>query len=283
MSSWQISILTYVTSSSRLRRQLLSLCPTQLSPGDDVLAKTESVYREAQAQLARAVGGSNALALAGALVDDDAPSRPSTSISSKSAAEAAAASAKRDLPHQKLGLLRALLSIGDLAHSLFILAQYPFLVSAYPDLADLLLRLLAESIAPAYATISVAKEKSQYSHDFTAAKPKFVPATTAASKVAPVAPATMLLSGSAFPDPNKEFVFFFADWRERLPKAQDWEEVLEVLELFLPFVGVFVSRNFSLYTKLCRIISRDIRVRVSSLLRASQEANRTRRTSTTIA
>lgn len=257
-----ISILMCVLSLD-LMNAGTDLCHAQLSPDDDVLAKTEAVYRDAQAQLTRAVGGSNALAQAGALVDDDAPSRPSSSTNSKAAADAAAASAKRDLPHQKLGLLRALLSIGDLEHSLFILAQYPFLVPAYPDLADLLLRLLDESIAPAYATISVAKEKGQYSHDFTAAKPKFVPASTAASKVAPVTPVNTYLSGRAFPDPNKEYVFFFADWKERLPKAGDWEEVLEVLELYLPFVGVFVSRNFSLYTKLCRIISRDIRVRFS--------------------
>ncbi|KAI5476268.1 Tho2 protein [Pseudohyphozyma bogoriensis] len=235
---------------------------THLSPDDEDLAKLDGQYRDEQAQLARNVGGGNALAMAGALADDDAPaaSPSSSAAAAKAAAAEAAAKAKRALPNQKLGLLRALLSIGDLPHSLFILSQYPVLTSANLDVADLLLRLLAQCIQPAYDTISISKANAQYAAEFVAPKAKFTAASTSASAPKASKPASVAyqLTGKALPNPTKSEVFFFAEWKSRLPKAGDWDEVLVVLELLLPFISVFTSRDFPLYSKLCRIICADV-------------------------
>lgn len=241
-----------------------SFATPQLSPGDEELKKVDGRYRDQQAQLARAVGGNNALANAGALVDDDAPKRPSTTAG---ASATAAAAAKRDLPNQKLGLLRALLSIGDLSHSLFILSQFPALAPANLDVCDLLLRLLSVSVERAYHSISISQGKSHYIEDCIAPRQKFVQPSTSTQPEKPptAAPVHTYLSGRAFPDPNKNYVFFFAEWTDRLPKAGDWDETIQVLELFLPFVGVFISRDFPLYTRLCRIIVRDLKALLLSL------------------
>lgn len=248
-----------------------------MSPDDSELLLIESKYREEQAELARSVSGANALAMAGALADDDTPATPSSSSKSSANATLSGRNAPHPttvLPNQKLGLLRALLSTGDLNHSTFILAQFPFLVHANPDVADLILRLLKESIAPAYEMISVRRdqEKAKLLADLTSPRVKYVSSKSSSSavngsilpastptKVLPK-PLVTHLSGKAFPDPNKNSVFFFADWKDRLPKAHDWDEVAQVLGLFLPLVQVQVSRNFSVFTKICRIISSDLKV-----------------------
>ncbi|GAA5887200.1 hypothetical protein JCM5296_004560 [Sporobolomyces johnsonii] len=247
---------------------------SHLSPNDADLLKIDARYRDEQAQLARSVGGANALAMAGALADDDVPIRPSTPSSTAAAAAPAASSSTapppppRDLPNQKLGLLRALLSIGDVTHSLFILSQYPFLVPAFPDLADLLNRLLSVSVQPAYETISIVRSKEQWIDELTAPKPRFTVDSKGEKKVLPPT-RQVALTGDAFPDPRKDWTFFFHAWKERTPKAGDWEGVLVVLEkTFMPFISVFVSRDFTLFTKLCRMMVKDL----------SQEPDSPRRT-----
>lgn len=235
-----------------------------LSPTDEDLAKLESKWRDEQAQLARSVGGANALAMAGALVDDEAPAAkpaPSTSLNGAASTSTAPTPPARDLPNQKVGLLRALLTIGDITHAFFILGQFPFLVSAFPDIADLLNRLAHVSIDPAYAGISLSRQHSQYADEFKAAKPKVTVDSKGEKKV------TMLerkpaLTAEAFPDPRRDWTFFFPRWPERVPRAGDWAEVVRLLEdMYLPLVKVFVARDFKLFTKLTRIAVADLSVR----------------------
>lgn len=227
-----------------------------------MVAKIDTLYRDEQEKLARSVGGANALAMAGALVDDEAPAKATPASASAAAKAAAAASAAKTpcaLPNQKLGLLKALLTLGDVTHSLFILAQFPYLVPANLDIADLLNRLLSVAIQPAYNEIALTRSHTDFQAEFQATKPKYV----APDKQRTTTPSRIVtqLTHKPFPDPNKKLLFFFPAWSSCMPKAGDWEEVLTVLEkLFLPLIGVFISRDFSLYTKICRIIVRDLSV-----------------------
>lgn len=196
--------------------------------------------------------------MAGALADDEIkPASTSTPTAKEPAAPILSIAA--ELPTQKLGLLRALLSIGDVSHSLFILAQFPFLVPAYLDLADLLLRLLTESINPAYATISISRNMEEHAEEIRTTKNRYSLATKSLIKPAPP---PEVLSGRAIPrsDVNRNYVFFFAEWKDRLPRCEGWEDSLEILEVYLPLIGVFISRDFSLFTKICRIVVRDLEV-----------------------
>ncbi|KAL8281053.1 hypothetical protein RQP46_006411 [Phenoliferia psychrophenolica] len=224
-----------------------------LSPDDAELAKVDGRYRDEQEQLARSCGGSNALAMAGALVDDDAPRRAPV------ATAAAAAAAARALPNQKAGLLRALLSIGDVQHAFLILAQYPTLAAANPDICDLLLRLLNVAVAPAYDLIALARvTKGQYLPECNAPRQKFVAPSSSGTKPVKAAPATTHLTGRALGDPNKDELFFFAEWNDRVHKCEDFDQVLSTLETYLPILNVFISRDFPLYTRVCRIIKHDL-------------------------
>ncbi|GAA5874250.1 hypothetical protein JCM16303_005789 [Sporobolomyces ruberrimus] len=237
---------------------------SHLSPSDDDLTKIDAKYRDEQAQLARSVGGANALAMAGALVDDEAASvskagpsgTPTTS--SKTASASAPIAAPQDLPNQKVGLLRALLVVGDTTHAWFILAQWPILVHAFPDIADLLNRLLTVSIDPAYGPASISRKHSQWAEEFRAEKSRSVLDAKGEKKVL-IPEIKRLITGEAFPDIRGEWTFFFSGWTERIPKAGDAEEALFVLEkTFMPLLGIFVARDFSLLTKICRIISHDL-------------------------
>ncbi|GAA5964710.1 hypothetical protein JCM3765_004364 [Sporobolomyces pararoseus] len=244
-----------------------------LSPSDTDLSKLDSKYREEQAQLARAVGGANALAMAGALVDDEAPTSATTNskggatstttpVASSSKSTSTSASAPtvppQDLPNQKVELLKALLVVGDITHSLFILAQWPILVHAFPEIADLLNRLLSVSIEPAYESISLSRRHSQWKEEFKAEKSRTMLDSKGEKKVL-IPEIKRSLTGQAFPNPRGSWTFFFPQWNERSPKAGDAEEVLTVLEkTFMPFLGIFISRDFSLLTKICRIIKIDL-------------------------
>lgn len=237
--------------------------PLQLSPNDDELMKVHTRYRDEQANLASSVGGANALAMAGALADDEPSSKAASSTTAAATASTSAPAPTpllaQEVPAQKISLLRALLSIGDISHSLFILAQFPFLVPAYLELSDLLLRLLSESIRPAYDSISVTKRTGDFGRGIRTTRDRF---STVSKSIVKPARTTEYLSGRALsrPDSNKDYVFFFAEWKDRLPRCEGWEDSLEVLEVYLPFIGVFISQDFSLLTKICRILVKDFEV-----------------------
>ncbi|GAA5893597.1 hypothetical protein JCM8208_000838 [Rhodotorula glutinis] len=250
-----------------------------LSPDDKALTAMDAAWREDQAHKARSAGGANALAMAGALVDDEAPaakppaagasSSSSAASSSTAAAAAAAASAApaRDPPNQRLGLLEALLSIGDSTHAFFILSTFPFLARVFPRVADLVNRLVAASIAPAYDPLSPSSGNgpaAQYAAEFTA--PRNRPSASSSGTKAPsaVLPPPQqqqpTLTGSAFPNAQRgTWTFFFPRWTERVPRAQGPEGVVELLEkVYLPFVGIHVARDFATFTKIVRVAVADL-------------------------
>lgn len=101
-----------------------------LSPNEEGMNKLHAKHRQAMsAKLSSA--RANALSMAAPLTDDADPSSVRKD-SSKSAADAA----PKEPPYQTVGLLRALLALGDMRHALIILARYPWLCSAFDEIAD---------------------------------------------------------------------------------------------------------------------------------------------------
>ena len=224
----------------------------QLTPDDATLAKTEDNYRAEQDRKAAAVGGGNALAMAAALADDEdedpatAASKKAQNAATSAAAAAAAPAPARPPPHQRLALLRALLSIGDVTHALFILSTCPALVPAHPDLGALLNRLLAVALGPALAPVSFAAAHPDAAAHLACKRanfPRLGPRLTTDALEKVVA--------------GTEFAFFFPAWQERIPKAGEVDEVLDRLELILPFTGVLIVRDFTLYSKILRLLRHD--------------------------
>ena len=155
---------------------------------------------------------------------------------------------EKEAPNQKLGLLNALLSVGALRPAISILSKLPWMVDAYPEIADLLLRVLKHSIGPLYASLPSPLDKLT---SFTKPRARFgatgvVPAPERRPQLtlwAPTPPSTSAI----------EFVFFFPDWVQRVPTCTSFEDLVDVLEPLMRFIGLHISRDPSFLTKLLRL------------------------------
>nr|VWP00540.1 Palmitoyltransferase AKR1 (EC (Ankyrin repeat-containing protein AKR1) [Ganoderma boninense] len=172
---------------------------------------------------------------------------------------------EKEAPNQKLGLLNALLSVGALRPAISILSKFPWMVDAYPELADLMIRVLKHSIVPVFDTIAPQKDKTA-----SFAKPRARYGATGLvspperrrqlTLVAPTPPSTSTV----------DFVFFFPDWAQRIPMCSTYDDLIDVLEPLMRFVGLHVSRDPSFFTKLLRVGRRHI----TSTLDVDPETNK---------
>ena len=161
-------------------------------------------------------------------------------------------------PNQKVGILKALLGIGDLKSSLFILSKFNWLVGPHPEIADLLLRILNVVLEPAYAHLSrassgVSRGFSQRQSFYSTTEKKIVPAATLPTYL------TAWACHGAVPGCN--FNYFWAEWKERLPISENVEEVMSTVVHLLRFVGPQAHRNMAFLTKLIRLGASDLSTR----------------------
>jgi THO complex subunit 2 len=154
---------------------------------------------------------------------------------------------EQPLPNQKVGIVKALLSLGDLEHALLILSRYPRLTASYPELADLLCRLIHVMIEDVYAPFSPSTHHSQLSRskDFAYRYPP--PSKTEVSIVRTLTPNLPLATSS------QRFEYFYADWKQDLVRCQTALDIIEFVKPILTLVGVRIHRDTVLVAKLCRI------------------------------
>lgn len=157
----------------------------------------------------------------------------------------------KDPPNQKSGLLKALLSMGAIRPSLFILSKFPWLVASHPELADIFLQMIRVSLSPIYEPLSFASRavsaKSQPHTGRIIIESGHAPKILAKKKLlvvqAPVPP------GNNFTD----FVYFYPAWDRTVPICTTRAEISNVIEPLMRFVGVNAYRDVGLLTRLCRI------------------------------
>lgn len=247
----------------------------QLPPqSDDDFSKLKDKYRdEISDRIANA--RSNALAMAGMLLDDTEPPPPKAASSltiagSASGASAAAPSpavpvAPSDPPNARLGLLRALLSIGAFKPAYWILSNHSWICEPVPEIADLLLRLLNHSIAPYYDSFVspfAGKKENVEEKRASLCRPRQRYSLTD-KKIVPPPSAAYAITGKPFDHPRsqagywREQVYFFAEWQDRLPRCNTAAEVLEVVGPLLKIIGVHASRNRAFFVHLLRIAKQE--------------------------
>jgi THO complex subunit 2 len=182
------------------------------------------------------------LAMAAPLESVVSSSKPKTTAPSETRVE------PKQLPNQKSGLLSALLSIGALRPAFAILSKFPWLVDAYPEIADLVLRILKQSLSGLYDSLLVTKERNM-----SFGQPRARYGSGGASMPPPRKP---LLSLSAPTPPSTsttDFVFFFPDWARRVPVCSSLGDLVDVLEPIMRFIGLHVSRDPLFLTKFLRL------------------------------
>lgn len=151
-------------------------------------------------------------------------------------------------PNQKAALVGALLSVGALRPAFAILTKFPWFVDAHVELADLVLRILRHSIAPLYDTAFVLKERNP---SFTQPRVRYAPSGTLVTPARK--PQLTLVAPTPPSSATTEFVFFFPDWSEWVPLSTTPEDLVDVIEPLMSFVGLHISRDPLFISKVTRL------------------------------
>ncbi|KAJ4472191.1 hypothetical protein J3R30DRAFT_1050732 [Lentinula aciculospora] len=171
-----------------------------------------------------------------------------TSVKPKVASAPEKALEPKNPPNQKTGILVALLSVGAMKPAIAILSRFPWLVDAQADIADLLIRIMKLSISQLYDSLMDTKERNP---DFTQPRPRF--SGTRLSPPPPRKPVLSLLAPTPPSTSTVDFVFFFPDWNEQVPICTSLDDLIDVIEPLLRFIGLHVSRDPLFLTKFVRL------------------------------
>jgi len=218
---------------------------------------------------------SNALALAGVLADDGPPSlsqaRPpagsTVTISGIAAANGRAPSpattpVANEPVNAKVGLLRSMLAIGALEPAFYILSTYQWISDPYPEVAELLSRICNVAISDYYsAHASPFSAKCTEVHEKVANLQQSRPRYSVEEKKI-VAPPVKFHNITARPldvprtiaGAWRQPVYFFAEWKDRLPVCRNGEEVLDVVSQLIKLIGVHSSKHQEFFVRLLRIV-----------------------------
>ncbi|OSX60384.1 hypothetical protein POSPLADRAFT_1058548 [Postia placenta MAD-698-R-SB12] len=235
----------YLMAAILIREDFISLDELypHIAPTEDGMDES---YQRYLAKVKERISSAKLSQLALAAPLESTGSAPSRSRPTASQ-EANKPSQPKELPNQKVGLLNALLAIGALRPAIAVMTKYPWIVDAYPEIADLMLRVLKHSIGPLYESL-FAKDKMP-----NCAVPR---ARYGSSGVIPAPEPKRVLTLWAPTPPRTssiQFVFFFPEWVQRIPVCSSLDDLEDVAEPLLQFVGLHISREPAFITKLLRL------------------------------
>ncbi|KAE9385705.1 hypothetical protein BT96DRAFT_1006795 [Gymnopus androsaceus JB14] len=254
----------YLTAALLIREGLVALedLYPHLSPDNSEMESVRATYLK-NVQLRISSAKMSQLAMAAPL-----ESRSSTPTLSKLKAAPASEPKKteepKDPPNQKAGILITLLAVGALKPAIAILSRFPWLVNAQPEIADLIIRVMKHSISQMYVSIITAtKERNP---DFT--QPRSMFGATGVSSPPPRRLTLSLWTPTPLPTSTVEYVFFFPDWTEQVPICTSLDDLTDVIEPFMRFIGLHVSRDPLFLTKFLRMGRQQMNttVRASSII-----------------
>lgn len=190
-------------------------------------------------------------ALANSILADDEP--PSTSSANE--AEPTGPPAKPP-PEQRIQLLQALLSLGDVTSAQYFLAKYPWTAQSHPAIADLILRLIATALEDVFRDevpgLDSVDEDLASTQEQAQSDKEVIP-----TLYAPSPPETSA----------KVFKFFYPDWRVDAEKWTTWTDIHERGLRWFSLVRGMGGRAGSVMAKICRIGTKHF-----AALKASKEA-----------
>ena len=174
----------------------------------------------------------NKLALAGALVDDDAPTGAENAENGQTNA-----APPKSPPEHRILLLQALLAIGDVKHASYLISRYPWIVQMHAQIADLVMRNVNYALEPIYESIT---------------DPRILSAPKGPSKAD--VPVTNTLWVPSPPDSlEMSYRFFYPDWVGQQSQWHSIEDVIKNAWPILERVRSMAIRNSQAVVRLCRI------------------------------
>jgi THO complex subunit 2 len=208
-------------------------------------------------------GGANALMMAGALPDDTLPSAGrsrETAVKLDPVTKGPAEKEDKDKldepSDQKVLLLVNLLTIGALPEALFILGRFPWLPEAYPELYELIHRILSHSIKDVYNMVRSPSSQEPECSNKRAPDSDQNGVPKGQVRLVPIISRKQLRW--PFPDKfdtneNLSYRFYWDEWADNIPVCQSVDDIFTLCGTLLNYSGVNIGRDASLLSKLARI------------------------------
>lgn len=225
----------------------------QLAPDDEGM---EQAHKDYLLKIQSRIAGAkiSQLAMAAPLESVNSTSKPK--VSTPSASKPAEVKEKSN---QKVGVISALLSIGAIRPALSLIATYPWIVDANPQLADLIIRIMKHSIASLYESTLITKERPT---GFVQPKARY---GAAGLQPAPARKPHLTFWAPTPPSTSVwDFVFFFPKWTERVPVCTQLSDLVDFVEPFMRLATVHISRDPLFVTKFLRLGRHHLATTVSS-------------------
>lgn len=221
-----------------------------LRPSDEDMEVLEKEYKKKlEDDVAKA--GANALALAAPLADDEDEGKKKEKTISKNVPEPLSFEKKLQL-NFKYQFLRVLLGNGLYWPSIFILTKYPFLANVDQDIPELLNRLFNAMISPLFNQISPFT-KDELSSLQTSGKLAFSRPHNIVEYDDFPCQSLYTFKTNIKSYSQKKFIYFYSSWSNGLPTIDSVFELFRVSKEFLKFIGVNLSHDIELFTKICEI------------------------------
>lgn len=203
-----------------------------LSPDDDAMF---DIQKRFEAAMASRSGANNAL-VNSVLVDDEA-------LDGGAATPAEVVEPPKPEAEQRILLLQALLAVGEADFSLYLIAQNPWVVSAYPHIADLIIRNLNHSIHVLYDRTVV---RNDLGDDVPLAPPHVDIILTT---LFPPPPSTM----------STEWQFFYKHWADSVEVWTEIDDVHRKGERWFSLLKGLGAREVELMVRVSRILVEHLR------------------------
>ncbi|KAF2755969.1 hypothetical protein EJ05DRAFT_467396 [Pseudovirgaria hyperparasitica] len=252
---------------------ILDLYPHLYPAEEDMPALKDKLMKEkAEREKKNRPGGGtmNALAMAGALVDDTLPPavarlRAEEARASSLRPDASSDAGKREeddknkLPDpvdQKYKLLQTLLLMGAIPESLFILGRYPWLLDVYPDLPEHIHRILHQCLSKVYDPLKpiieedglrTPKKIAEEVGGLTKGQLSLNDGYT--RRVLRWAQLDRMDAG----DNGTDYKYYWDEWTDNVPICQNVDDVFTLCGSLLNLSGVKIGRDSKLMIKLARI------------------------------
>ncbi|KAG7448931.1 uncharacterized protein BT62DRAFT_653210 [Guyanagaster necrorhizus] len=235
----------YLTSALLIRENFITLedlYPHLSLPDADLERSHEAYLADIKSRIAAAKVSQ--LAMAAPL--ESTPSSSKTKASTP--AEQKHENEFKDRYTQKSGMIAALLAVGAIRPALWLLSKFPWMVDAQPEIADLMICIMKLSIQPLYDSILVTKERNP-----SFLQPRTRYGTTGVTQPPPRKQVLTLWAPTPPCSATTEFVFFFSDWSEQVPICSTLDDLKDVIEPLMRFIGLHVSRDTIFLTKFLRL------------------------------
>jgi len=196
----------------------------------------------------------NALANAGTLTEDaHGPVRPRPQAAAPPAPpKPSKKEVKVDLNSHR-DFVISLLSVGALRPAMDVIGQYPWMLSKYPRIADILLFYVEYALTPVYGRCCPSPANSVALHAYSATKgqhdeeePRIVKKHVTFT----------------FPEPpptlDVQQVYFYPAWSKFIPVCSTPEDIPLLVEPMLSIIGVQAFRNQQVIVKLCRLAKQQL-------------------------